>query len=461
MNLPVVILGAGPAGLGAAYQLAGRKLAAVKILEQRDDVGGNSASFELEGVWADYGSHRFHPACEPRILSDVKQLLGNDLLLRPRHGRIRLRERWIHFPLKALDMALHLPPSFFAGVARDMLAKPFRARAGGAAAFGPVLEHSLGRTICRDFYFPYARKIWGAAPEALSAVQAQRRVSAGSPAKMLRKVLARGGRFYYPKNGFGQIARRLREAAGSAGAEFLLGLRVNGIERRGGHVSSVRYGQDEILEVSHVWSTLPLNLLVRSMQPSAPREVVEASGAIEFRSMILVYLVLEQDRFTEYDAHYFPEERIPITRLSEPKNYSGATEPRGITVLCAELPCDTASPYWTLSDAELGRVVTESLATAGLPVEAAIRRTVTRRLSHAYPLYRAGYEEHFATINRWIDQFDNLITFGRQGLFAHDNTHHALSMGYAAVDCLDAHGRFDRDRWREYLKKFESHVVED
>ena len=215
------------------------------------------------------------------------------------------------------------------------------------------------------------------------------------------------------------------------------------------------------LEPRHVWSTLPLNLLVRSMEPAAPDAVLEAAAAIQFRAMILIYILLEQDRFTEYDAHYFPEERVPISRLSEPKNYSAATDPHGLTVLCAELPCDTASSYWRMSDEELAAVVQQSLALAGLPIRAAIRRTMTRRLSHAYPLYRTGYESHFDTIDHWLARFENLLTFGRQGLFAHDNTHHALFMAYSAVDCLDSAGGFDRERWNSYRRVFESHVVED
>ncbi|PYX90989.1 MAG: amine oxidase, partial [Acidobacteria bacterium] len=96
----VAVLGAGPAGLGAAFQLSRQGLAHATVLEQRQEPGGNAGSFELEGIHVDYGSHRLHPACDPEILRDLQGLLGEDLLLRPRHGRIRLRGRWIHFPLR-------------------------------------------------------------------------------------------------------------------------------------------------------------------------------------------------------------------------------------------------------------------------------------------------------------------------------------------------------------------------
>ena len=91
MNKPhIVILGAGPAGLGAAFQLTRRELASVTVLEHCKNVGGAAQSFELSGIQVDYGSHRLHPACDPEILRDIQTLLGEDLLDRPRHGRVRV-----------------------------------------------------------------------------------------------------------------------------------------------------------------------------------------------------------------------------------------------------------------------------------------------------------------------------------------------------------------------------------
>jgi protoporphyrinogen oxidase len=177
--------------------------------------------------------------------------------------------------------------------------------------------------------------------------------------------------------------------------------------------------------------------------------------------MILIYLFLEQDQFTEFDAHYFPELSIPVSRMSEPKNYSNTKEPRGLTVLCAELPCDPGELYWEMSDDELGARFCEWLGGVGLPVKAKVRKTLTRRLGHAYPVYDLGYEEKFRVMDSWLAGIDGLLTFGRQGLFAHDNTHHAFAMAYGAADCLLPDGVLDRSEWVKRRREFESHVVED
>lgn len=477
MNPPcrVVVLGAGPAGLGAAYQLRCLGRAAVTVLERNPVVGGLAGSFELAGLQVDYGSHRLHPSCDPAILADIRRLLGADLLDRPRHGRIRLRGRWIHFPLKPIDLLLSLPPAFALGSAFDAAKKawPFgrNGHNGHAESFASVLQGGLGGTICRDFYFPYARKIWGRAPEELSAIQARRRVKAGSLGKMLKKVLSAvpglkppgGGRFYYPRQGYGQIVRAYDEAARAQGAEVVLGATVEAVHLAGGG-ALVEYTADGGLRripADYVWSTIPVTALARSVRPPAPPEVLEACDRIHYRSMILIYLVLAQPRFTEFDAHYFPEADVPITRLSEPRNYSTVADPADRTVLCAELPCEKGDAHWNLSDAQLGDLVRDALGRLGLPIPGRVLEVTTRRLPQAYPIYQQGYEAHFDRIDRWLGRLPAVLTLGRQGLFAHDNTHHTLAMAYAAADCVSVRGEFDRPRWQEYRKVFESHVVED
>jgi protoporphyrinogen oxidase len=444
------------------------------VIERNDIVGGNAGSFDLAGVRVDYGSHRLHPACDPEVLSDIREMLGQDLLDMPRHGRIRLHGRWIHFPLKPVDLALRLPPSFAIGVASDFVRKviPENTNGNSAEKFSSILEKGLGRTICRDFYFPYARKLWGLDPDELSATQARRRVSAGSLAKMLRKVLSAvpglkpqgAGRFYYPRRGFGQISEAYFRSAQQAGTSFEFNSHVESVEIGEGGSCAITYshhGERRSLTADYVWSTIPITVLAEYMNPAPPAAYLQAAKGIDYRAMILIYLVLEQDQFTEYDAHYFPEPHIRISRLSEPKNYSASKEPRNRTVLCAELPCNPEDPEWTMSDDRLGELMVDSLKAAGLPEPLKVLNASARRLRQAYPIYQQGYELHFARLDEWFDGMDKVLTFGRQGLFAHDNTHHALFMAYSAVNCLDGNGHFNREKWREYRRIFESHVVED
>ncbi|HEY7321688.1 MAG TPA: FAD-dependent oxidoreductase [Candidatus Binatia bacterium] len=480
----VVILGAGPAGLGAAYQLARRASAKVTVLERQSQVGGNAGSFGLAGIQVDYGSHRLHPSCDPLVLEDIRTLLGGDLLDRPRHGRIRLCGRWIHFPLKPTDLAFGLPARFSVGVATDLLKKAVNAQRSAvngrrsavglpsSETFASVLEKGLGRTICENFYFPYVQKIWGVRPDELAVTLAHRRISANSLAKMAGKLLAAVsgskpggyGYFFYPRHGYGQISQAYYRAALKAGVDVQLNSQIKDVELGNGAIRvscEESNGRTAVLDANHVWSTIPITVLAKCLRPTAPDEILQAAENIHYRAMVLIYLVLEQEQFSEFDAHYFPEASIPISRLSEPKNYSNGQGPKNLTVLCAELPCDPDGPEWSANDEELGRLTLRALRAAGIPVGARVVQVVTRRLRQAYPIYAQGYEAHFQLIDEWLDHIDGLLTFGRQGLFAHDNTHHALYMAYCAAGCLSADGHFDRGQWQECRKIFESHVVED
>lgn len=466
----VVILGGGPAGVGAARELRRTERAEVVLLEQGAHFGGNAGSFEFGGQWLDYGSHRLHPATEPHILADIKQLLGDGLRDRPRHGRIRLLGKWIHFPLKPHDLLLRLDKSFALGSLRDMAAKKLPGRAPEGDTFASVLRANLGPTICDEFYFPYAVKLWGRDPSELSGVQAKKRVAAGSFGKLVRKVLNAvpgfkkpgSGRFFYPVRGFGQISEAYANEARALGAELRLGWRMSGLEQRpnGWRVSAQSASATESFDADYVWSTIPIPVLARAVQPAAPAQVLEACRDVRYRAMILIYVQLPVAQFTEYDAHYFPGAKTRITRLSEPKNYSALGKPQGTTILCAELPCDMGDAVWKMSDDELGALVAGDLAGCDIPLPKKPLAVFSRRLPQAYPIYLCGYEKPLGVVEEWAHSQPRLLSYGRQGLFAHDNTHHALFMAYCAVECLKD-GVFDEARWEEFRKVFATHVVED
>ena len=459
MDADVIILGGGPAGLGAAYRAA-RAGHAVVLLERSERVGGAAGSFTVAGQRVDHGSHRLHPSTDPRIVGDLSALLGDDLQRRTRNGRIRLADRWIAFPLKTGDLVRRLPPAFAAAAIRDTLTAPLRS--SRADTFAEVVRAGLGPTMGKRFYYPYARKVWGVDPSELSGEQARRRVGANTPGKLLRRVVtARAddkGWFWYPRGGFGAISERLADAAARHGADVRLSTPASRVDVLPDRVRVEADGGT--LEAERVWSTLPVTVLSRIVRPNPPAAVTRAAQALSFRAMLLVYLVLPVDRYTRFDAHYLPGADTPVTRISEPKNYRDGDDPAGQTVLCAEIPCNVGDERWSAGENALGALVVGTLAHVGLPA-ARPSDVVVRRLSHAYPIYRSGYERHFAALDAWAGGLERVLTFGRQGLFAHDNTHHALAMAYDAVSALGRDGTWDAGAWAAARARFADHVVED
>ncbi len=459
----VVVLGAGPAGLAAGWYAARRGLR-VAVVDRASHVGGLATSIEVAGQRVDLGSHRLHPSIDPALLDDLRTLLGDSLQWRERNGRVRLRGRWLRFPFRPLDVLAHADKPFALAVGRDLLTAPLRARRPvDVDTFGAHVRAGLGPAVADGFYEPYARKLWDAAADELSGELFRRRVSARTGASILKRVVRRGPRpgFWYPAGGFGQICDALSEALVAAGAMLLLGEQPAAVHLGAGRTDGVRLttGRGELLARTVV-STIPAAALT-AMTPSAPPEVVTASRALDHRGAVLAYLVIGREQYTPFDAHYFPEPSVRIARLSEPKNYrSSPADPRQHTVLCAELPATVGDELWTMPDEAIARLVAADLRAVGLPEPDVVGVHIERR-QHVYPVYRVGFEEHQQRVERWADGKPGLALVGRQALFAHDNTHHALLMGRAVGECLRSDGTLDASAWSAARAAFRDHVVED
>lgn len=460
MPSDLLVLGAGPAGLAAAWRAA-RSGMDVTVLERSRHVGGLTASFSVSGVRVDHGSHRLHPAIPEAIRSDLATLLGDDLQTRPRNGRLRVADRWVGFPLRPAELARGLPKPMIARIAAETAVAPLRGR--GEQNYAAYLRGGLGPTLYRELYEPYAIKLWGLPGDRISAEQARRRVTADTPWKIAGRMIRRrgsgGGRtFLYPRRGFGQISEALAEAAVAAGARIELGTTVEKIEC--GRTEIVAVSSDQRYEARHAFSTLPLPALGRLVSPRPPAEVEEAAAHLRFRAMVLAYLVHEGGRWTPYDAHYLPGRETPVTRVAEPANYRDSVDdPSDRTVLCLEIPCTPGDETWNASEVEIAELAEAALREVDLP-PVRVSDVAVRRLPHVYPVYEIGFEDALAALDHWAAELPSLTTFGRLGLFAHDNTHHALVMAYDAVDALRPEG-FDDIAWSSARSRFARHVVED
>jgi len=172
-------------------------------------------------------------------------------------------------------------------------------------------------------------------------------------------------------------------------------------------------------------------------------------------------VLLHRPQWTSFDAHYFPGADIPMARLSEPRNYrANPDDPTDRTVLCAELPCDVGDATWEAAPDELAERIRAALAPLDLPPVDPVGTEVVR-LPRVYPVYRPGFEWDLSALDLWAQAQPALLSFGRQGLFVPDNTHHALEMGWSAADALRSDGSFDQAAWTAARAAFREFVVED
>lgn len=442
MSTPdLLVVGGGPAGLATALGAARRGLD-VRLVERAPRLGGMAASITVGGQRVDLGSHRLHPSVPPRVASLLAELLGDDLQLRERNGRVRLGGAWVRFPFRPLDLVRSTPPGLAVRLAADLAVG--RRSGAPAATYADVVRNGLGPTALARFHGPMAAKLWGLPPEELSGELARRRITVRDRASVARRLArtsrASGRSFLYPRLGYGQLVERLADAAVAAGAHISTGSEwdPSAAGPRPGLVA---------------W-TAPVGRLAELLGGPA--------DSIHHRGVVLVYLVVPAARWSEFDAHYVPDPDVAFARLSEPKNYRDGPDPRGTTVLCAEIPASPADAVWNADDATLRDLVVDGIARCGLPAVAP-DEVHTIRLPAVYPVLLASDPSTRKRLLRWADGLTGISVLGRQGLGVADNIHHVIDMGLSFVDALTGSGptQVDPARWRRERARFETFVVDD
>ena len=465
----IFVLGGGPAGLACAMYLLRTDIEAdITVLESNSFVGGLASSFCEQGLYFDYGTHRLHPHSTPEVMQDIKDLMGDDLVLRPRNGRIGLDGNFIKFPLNPINLATGLSFGFSSSIVFDMITKQF-IRKSKKNTYSGILLNGVGKTLCRKFYFPYARKIWGIEPDEIDATQAHRRVSANSITKTILKTFENipgikkknSGIFYYPKKGYGQISDEMAREVERLGGKISLNSRVETIDTEENHIVINKGDRNERKTFDFLFSTIPIRVLTKLLHPKVPEDVKNASDNLTTRSVVLVFFILSMDRFTEFDAHYFPEERIIFSRFSEPKIYSDSNEPKNKTGLCFEIPCNYGDKIWSLDKLTLASLVLRDLRKYNFDLTGKIISVITKRVKDAYPIYKLDFESSFSIVDIFLNSQEKIISMGRQGLFAHDNLHHTVEMALCATRCLDTDLNWDDEKWQKHRMRFEKNVVVD
>lgn len=424
-----------------------------------------ASSFDVAGISVDLGSHRLNPDMPSYVATDLKALLGTDLQVRHRHGRLLLGDRWVTYPFKPRELARALPSVPMARAAFDVLATPWRKSRGTetAESYADLMRAGYGPTLYKLVYEPYARKLWGIEGEEIDADLARRKSGSTTALSALVRsvrtaISSESLSYLYPRKGFGQLCDALADAAMISGARLHLGASADRMEvHRDG--AAVNVSGEGWLEAGHVFSTIPLPLLARITTPGAPYEAVEASGKLRFRAILLVYAVHEGGRWLPYDVHYVPDGSTPITRISEPTNHRvSIDDPENRSVVCFEIPCDVGDRLWDAGENDLVELLQDSLKYLNLP-PLRLEWVQVKRLRNVYPVYERGYQQSLSTMEEWVDGLGHVTTFGRLGLFTPDNTHHALVMGYEAADALGS-GKFDAGLWYAARDRFARHTAE-
>jgi protoporphyrinogen oxidase len=443
---PVVIIGAGPAGLTAGYELTRRGVPTV-ILDQDAQVGGLARTVVYRGFRFDIGGHRFFTKVTP-VRTLWREMLGLDLLKRPRLSRILYAGRFFDYPLKPLNVVANLGlGSTIAAIASYLVAKvrPVRPE----VSFADWVTNRFGRRLYRLFFKCYTEKVWGIPCERIGAEWAAQRIKALSlrtvAINMLFPGINRGqsaiktliDEFEYPRLGPGMMWERFAEGIEKQSGLIRLRERVVRLTHQDVRIDTLLVetanGRRE-QPAGYLISTMPIPHLVRALDPPPPPDVIEAAHRLKHRDFLSIVLIIDKDDLFPDNWIYVHDESVRVGRIQNYKNWSPEMVPDArFTCLGLEYFVNEGDDLWTMGDADLIALGTQEVQTIGLAsAESVVDGTVVR-MPKAYPVYESGYIEALEVLKRYLARFENLQPIGRNGMHKYNNQDHSMLTAMLAV----------------------------
>jgi len=433
----VVVCGAGPAGLTAAY-LLGNAGHPVTVLEADGVVGGLARTVEHQGYRFDLGGHRFFTQL-PMVQALWEELLGDELLDVPRLSRIYYKGRYFQYPLQVSDVLRGLGP---VECARILLSYA-RARlfpTQPVETFEQWVSNRFGRRLYRLFFKTYTEKVWGVPCTEIRAEWAAQRIQGLSLVRALLSAAPlnrRSGQiksliheFKYPRLGPGQMWEACRDRVLAQGGRVLLGHRVTRLELEDGRVRAMwarTPDGDRRFDGEHFISTVPLRALVEAAGEVAPPPVQVASRGLSYRDFIVVALILDRAGLFPDNWLYIHSPEVKVGRVQNFNNWSSALVPQADrTCLGLEYFCNRDDDLWTMDDAALAALARRELTQLGLSRGAAVVDAAVVRVRDAYPVYDSAYQGHLQVVRRFLDPIANLHTVGRNGMHKYNNQDHSM-----------------------------------
>ncbi len=472
--MSVAVIGAGPAGLTAAYQLATRGIPVTVLEADPHHLGGLSRTVEHGGFHVDIGGHRFFSKA-PEVEALWREWLPDDLLERRRSSRIYYRGQFFNYPLKAGEALRKLGPI----EAVRCVASYGRARLApisSPVSFEQWVTNQFGRRLFEIFFKTYTEKVWGMSCAEISADWAAQRIRGLSLGSAIVQACrpswgrSRGGdatiktlaqTFRYPRRGPGMMWDACAARIRAAGGVILQGRRAVRCALAGGRWAVTHAGGDggtDTLDATHLVCSAPLGEIVGALSPPVSERSRNAAARLRYRDFLIVALMLTERHQLSDQWIYIHDPGVRVARVQNFKAWSPDMAPGG--PLCCyglEYFCSPADGLAAQPDRSLLDLATNELAWIGLADRSDVVDGFVVRQSKAYPVYDDDYASHVGGIREELEErFPTLHVVGRNGMHKYNNQDHAMVTAMLTVENILA-GRRAYDVWRvnsdaEYLE---------
>ena len=458
-----IIIGAGPAGLTAAYELAKHGAHVVVLESDPEYVGGISRTVSYRGYRFDIGGHRFFS--KSREVEDLwTEILGSDLLQRPRSSKIYYGGQFYAYPLRPFEALSKLGPIESILCVFSFIAARIHPRRNPKSLEDWVVNQ-FGRRLFRIFFKTYTEKVWGMSCKEISAEWAAQRIKGLSLASAIKNALlpkqtAKNrtkvvktliDTFRYPRLGPGMMWETCANKVRSMGGEVLLGRSVVGCRfdqiARSWTVSALTSdGRTEEYHAEHVISSMPVRQLVSQIEPRLPETVLDSGQSLRYRDFLTVGLILrDRNRFQD-NWIYVHDPNVKVGRVQNYKSWSPEMVPDpnyccyGLEYFCFE-----GDGLWTRSDEQLIALAKAELEQVQLATAADAVDGCVIRQAKAYPVYDDDYKRHVQIVRDGLETHcPNLHLVGRNGMHKYNNQDHAMMTALlAARNVLAGEKKYD------------------
>lgn len=460
---PVIIIGGGPAGLTAAYELTKHQVKSI-ILEMGDRVGGISRTETYKGYRFDIGGHRFFTKVG-EVQKVWKEILEDDFIQTPRLSRIFYNGKFYDYPLSVTNTLRNL------GLIKSSLiiASYLKAKLKKSLNLTPDIEsfeewviHCFGSRLYRTFFKTYTEKVWGIPCSQIRSDWAAQRIHNMSLKQAVKNALL-GSQdaksliktFDYPRLGPGMMWERCQDLLETKGSPVYLNTEVVCVERQGTRITKVLARQgNRSLEFTgeHFINSMPLALLLHRLDPLPPNHVLEAALGLKYRDFLIVTLIINRDHLFPDNWLYIHSPEFRVGRIQNFKNWSSAMVPDpSMTCLGMEYFCSQGDELWELDDEELIQLATEEIVQLHLGVRTGdVQDGCVIRQLKAYPVYDGEYRWHLQVLEDYIKTFENLQTVGRNGMHRYNNQDHSMLTALLAAKNILGE---DHDLWNVNVER--------
>ena len=440
-----VIVGAGPAGLTAAYELSKQHAPVVVLESDPQYVGGISRTVNYKNFRFDIGGHRFFS--KSREVEDLwTEIAGGDMLDRPRSSRIYYRGQFFTYPLKPFEALSKLGLIESVRCILSFLAARIHPTPN-PKTFEDWVSNQFGKRLFRIFFKTYTEKVWGMSCKEISADWAAQRIKGLSLGTTIKHALFGTGKskdrkqvvktlidtFRYPRLGPGMMWETCAEKVCQLGGEVKLGRRVIGCRFEAGSnlwIVTTRNANGDLEEyrAEHLVSSMPIRELVAQIEPQLPEAALHAARSLRYRDFLTVGLIVhDRGRFSD-NWIYIHDPSVQVGRVQNYKSWSPEMVPEaGYCSYGLEYFCFEGDGLWTANDRDLIELAKREIQKVNLAASADVVDGCVIRQPKAYPVYDDAYQQHVDTIRRAFEEScPTLHLVGRNGMHKYNNQDHAM-----------------------------------